>query len=129
MTATTADDAAQIQKVKLISRLYSFGNVPYKTFERASTTKYAGDQISGIYLGQSSGREFQHVVGRVVGEHAYDNYVARTRRSVRANDRSCSRQVQRRSSRADLIDFDLLDGFFHYSSFSVVLSACSASLW
>src|SRR5213593_4321013 len=106
MTATTADDAAKIQKVKLISRLYSFGNIAYKTFERASTAKYAGDQISGIYLGQSSGRQFQHVVGRVVGERTHDNYVTRPRRSVRANDGNCSRQVQWRSSRADFTDFD-----------------------
>src|SRR5437867_220507 len=98
MAAATANHAAKIQEMQLISRLHSFRNVAYKSFQSASATEYPGKHVTRIHLGQPSGRQFQHVVSRVIGQDAHDHYVPGAWRSVRANDRKYSRQVKRRSS-------------------------------
>ena len=94
----------KIQKMKFVSGFHSLRHIADKTFQRAAAPQHAGDNIAGIDLRQPAGRQLEHVVRRAVGERAHDDYVAGSCRTIRRNDRHRSRQIERRSRRANLVD-------------------------
>src|SRR6266705_4535426 len=103
MTAATSNHAAEVEQVKFIARRNSLGNITHKTLKRAAAAQHSRQNVAGIYLCQSSRGQFKHVVGRVISQHAYYNYIARAGRMGLAGHHEIARQVKRRSPRSDLV--------------------------
>jgi hypothetical protein len=82
MAAALSDDPAEVQQMQPIAGLNSFRHVPHKTLERASPAQNAHDDITRVHFRQTPGGQFEHVVGRVVGEHTHHYHVAGPRRAV-----------------------------------------------
>src|SRR6476659_5274560 len=95
--------------MQLISSVYSRGHIANKTFKRAASTENANEQIARIDFGQSTGREFEHVVSRAVSQCPDNNDVTSARRTCGRNKRHSFRELEWRGRGANLVDVDHFD--------------------
>src|SRR5258707_14780781 len=94
MTTAKSDDSAEVQKMKLVTRGDSLGNIADKAFQRTTATKHPHEHVARIDLRQPAGRQFQHVVSGVVRQHTHNDNVTSARRTIRTGNIQSPRKTQ-----------------------------------
>src|ERR1044072_1755287 len=114
MTGATADYAAHVQQMQLVTSIHSCRNVADDPFQRPPPPQPSAARGTRIDLRETAGGKFEHVVGCAVGERAYHDDIAGLWRARKRNDGIGAAEIERRSRRTDLVSIDNVNFRFHF---------------